>query len=94
MYINSGQYRCMNCLDSDLIKILRRRYVRAVEFRMNGNAISDRMKNQLIVGSPILAQYKLDFVAKKIETISISQSNWQDNIIKMNVMKMMDCLFC
>ena len=56
MYINSGQDRCMNCLDSDLIKSLRRRYVRAVELRMNNNAISGRIKNKLIVGSPLLDQ--------------------------------------
>ena len=73
MYINSGQDRCMNCLDSDLIKSLRRRCVRAIELRMNDNAISGCIKNQLIVGSLVLAQEKLDFVAKKIETISISQ---------------------
>ena len=46
MYINSGQDRCMSCLDSDLIKSLRRRCVRAVELRMNDNAISGRIKNQ------------------------------------------------
>ena len=41
---------------------------------MNDIAISGRIKNQLIVGSPPLAQDKLDFVAKKIETISIFQN--------------------
>ena len=68
MYVNSGQDRCMKCLDSEIIKSLRRRCVRAVELRMNDNAISGRIKNQLIVGSPLLAQDKLDFVAKKIES--------------------------
>ena len=69
MYINSGQDCCMNYHDSDLIKCLRRRCVRAVELRMNDNALGGRIKNQLIVG----AQDKPDFVAKKIETMSISQ---------------------
>jgi len=73
MYVNSGQDRCLKCLDPETIKSLRRRCVRAVELRMNENAISGRIKNQLIVGSPLLAQDKLDFVAKKVETISISQ---------------------
>ena len=73
MCVNSGQDRCLKCLDPETIKSLRRRCVRAVELRMNENAISGRIKNQLIVGSPLLAQDKLDFVAKKIETISISQ---------------------
>ena len=56
IYLNYDQDRCMNCLDSDLIKSLRRRCVRAVELRMNNNAISGRIKNKLIVGSPLLAQ--------------------------------------
>ena len=44
MYINSSQDRCMNCLDSNLIKSPRRRCVRAVELIMNDNAISGRIK--------------------------------------------------
>ena len=64
-YVNSGQDRFLKCLDPETIKSLRRRCVRAVELRMNDNAISGRTKNQLIVGSPLLAQDKLEFVAKQ-----------------------------
>ena len=63
----------MNCLNSDLILSLRKRCARAVEIRMNENVVTSRIKNQFIVGSPHLAQDELDFVAKKVETISISQ---------------------
>ena len=82
MYVNSGQDRCLKCLDPETIKSLRRRCVRAVELRMNENAISGRIKNQLIVGSPLLAQDKLDFVAKKVETISISQKKFAKQCYK------------
>ena len=47
--------------------------IRAVEIRTNDNTVRGHIKNQLIVGSPLLAEDKLDFVAKKVETISISQ---------------------
>ena len=73
IYINSGQDRCTKCVDSDLILNLRKRYIRAVEIRTNENTVRGHVKNQLIVGSPLMVLDKLDFVAKKVETISISQ---------------------
>ena len=49
---------------------------------MNDNVVSGRVKSQLIVGSPLFAQDKLDFVAKKVETISISQRKLAKEYLK------------
>ena len=57
------------------LKTFRKRCNRAVEIRNNDNSIISRTKNKLIIGSPLMALDKLDFVAKKVETISISQRN-------------------
>ena len=63
----------MECHNVTLLKTFRKRCNRVVEIRNNDNSIISRTKNKLIIGSPLMALDKLDFVAKKVETISISQ---------------------
>ena len=93
IYINSDQDRCINCLDSDLISNLRKRCIRVVEIRTNDNTVRSHIKNQWIVGSHLLVQDKVDFMAKKAETISISQRKLANNFTRNNAKRMVDYLF-
>ena len=63
----------MEWRDVTLLITYRKRYNRAIEIRNNDNAIFNWTKNKLRVGSPLMVLDKLDFVAKKVETISIPQ---------------------
>ena len=63
----------MNCLGTYLISSLRKRCIRAIDIRTNENTVRGHIENHLIVESPILAKDKLNFVAKKVEIIFISQ---------------------
>ena len=67
--------------------------IKALEIRMNNNTVRGRIKNQLIVGSPLLAQDKLDFVAKKLKPFLFHKENWQISVIRQNVPRMVDYLF-
>ena len=93
IYLNSDQDRCMNCLDSALILSLRKRCIRVVEIRTNDNTVRGHIKNQWIVGSHLLVQDKVDFMAKKAETISISQRKLANNFTRNNAKRMVDYLF-
>ena len=55
IYIDSGQDRCMNCINPNLILSLRKRCIRAVKIRKNDNVVSGCIKNQLIVRTSLLA---------------------------------------
>ena len=63
----------MECCNVSLLKTFRKICNRAIKIRNNDNAIICRTRNKLIVGSPLMALDKSDFVSKKIETISSSQ---------------------
>ena len=78
-YNKTEHEKCVEYRDVTLLKCFRKRYV---EIRNNDNAIISRTKNKLIIGSPLMALDKLDFVAKKVETISISQRKFANACYK------------